>query len=49
MEERDLLKEALRKKIAEGFESQRLGERVDGEAGFDRLEAELDALEERDS
>jgi hypothetical protein len=45
-EERDLRKEEIRKKIAEGLESQRLGRLVDGEAVFDRLEAELGALDE---
>ena len=45
MEERDLRKEEIRKLIAEGLESQRRGDLVDGEAEFDRWEAELDALE----
>lgn len=49
MEERDLRKEEIRKQIAKGLESQRLGKLVDGEAVFDRLEAELDALPARDS
>lgn len=49
MEERDLRKEEIRKQIAKGLESQRLGKLTDGEAVFDRLEAELDALPERDS
>jgi antitoxin ParD1/3/4 len=49
MEERDLRKEEIRKKIAEGLESQRLGRLVDGEVVFDRLEAELDALDEHGS
>ena len=40
----DLRKTELREKIAEGFESLRRGEGVDGEAVFDRLEAELDAM-----
>ena len=51
LEERDFLSERrrrdLRKKIADGLESLRRGESVDGEAVFDRLEAELDALERR--
>ncbi len=49
MEERDLRKEEFRKKIAEGLESQRLGRLVDGEAVFDRLEAELDELDKHGS
>lgn len=49
MEERDLRKEEIRKQIAKGIESQRLGKLVDGEAVFDRLEAELDDLPERES
>lgn len=49
MEERDLRKEEIRKQIAKGLESQRQGKLADGEAVFDRLEAELDALPERDS
>ena len=49
MEERDLRKEEIRKRIAQSLESQHLGKLVDGEAVFDRLEAELDALSERDS
>lgn len=39
MEERDLRKEDIRKRIAQGLDSQRLGRLVDGEAVFDRLEA----------
>ena len=42
----DLRKIELREKIAEGFESLRRGEGVDGEAVFDRLEAQLDAMED---
>ncbi len=49
MEERDLRKEAIRQQIAQSLGSQRLGKLVDGEAVFDRLEAELDALPDRDS
>lgn len=49
MEERDLRNEEIRKQITKGLESQRLGQLVDGEAVFDRLEAELDALPERRS
>lgn len=49
MEERDLRREEIRKQIAQSLESQRLGKLVDGEAVFDRLEAELDALLERDA
>ena len=49
LEERDALlasrKGELKKKIAEGMESRSGGEGVDGEAVFDRLEAELDAAE----
>ena len=47
MEDRDLRREEIRKKIAQSLDSQRLGKLVDGEAVFDRLEAELDALEDR--
>ncbi|MGH2458935.1 MAG: type II toxin-antitoxin system ParD family antitoxin [Chloroflexota bacterium] len=47
MEERDQHKAEVRKLIAEGLESQRRGNLVDGETEFDRLEAELDALEAR--
>ena len=45
MEERDQRKAEIRKMIAQGLESQRQGDMVDGEAVFDRLEVELDALE----
>ena len=51
LEERDhimkLRREELRKKISLGLESLRRGEGVDGEEVFDRLEAELDAMEKR--
>ena len=40
-----LRKEEIRRQIAEGLQSLRLGKGVDGEAVFDRIEAELDALE----
>jgi len=46
MEERDLRKDEIRKKIAQSLDSQRLGRLVDGEAVFTRLEAELEALDE---
>jgi antitoxin ParD1/3/4 len=49
MEERDLRKQEIRRKILEGLDSQRLGQLLDGEAVFDRLEAELDELEARGS
>ncbi len=49
MEERDLRKEEIRKLVAQSLQSQRQGKLVDGEAVFDRLEAELNALQERDS
>ncbi|HEY8744988.1 MAG TPA: type II toxin-antitoxin system ParD family antitoxin [Chloroflexota bacterium] len=45
MEERDLCKQELRQRLARSLESQRQGKLVDGEAVFDRLEAELDALD----
>lgn len=49
MEERDrmlvLRKDIIRKKIDEGLQSLRRGEGVDGDAVFDRIEAELDTLE----
>jgi antitoxin ParD1/3/4 len=51
LEERDvrikLGREDLRKKVTEGIDSLRRGEGVDGEQVFDRLEAELDAIEQR--
>ena len=50
MEERDQIKalsrEEIRRKIAEGLESQRLGRLEDGEAVFARIEAELDKRDE---
>jgi|SRR5947208_12710586 antitoxin ParD1/3/4 len=50
MEQRDeflaLRKEEVRQKIDEGLDSLARGEGVDGEAVFDRIEAELDALEQ---
>lgn len=49
LEERDelkaLRKEEIKKKIADGLESLRRGQGLDGEATFDRMEAELDELE----
>ncbi len=49
MEERDqivtLRKQEIRRKIALGLKSLRKGKGVDGEAVFDRIEAELEALE----
>ena len=49
MEERDqmilLRKGEIQQKIAEGLQSLRSGKGVDGEAVFDRIEAELDTLE----
>jgi antitoxin ParD1/3/4 len=49
MEERDqmlvLRKDEIREKISAGLESLRRGEGVDGDAVFDRIEAELEALE----
>jgi antitoxin ParD1/3/4 len=41
----DLHKDEIRKKIAAGMTSLRAGRSVDGEAVFDRLEAELGAAE----
>ena len=53
MEERDqmqdLHKDEIRKKIATGMASLRAGRSTDGEAVFDRLEAELDAADRRGS
>jgi antitoxin ParD1/3/4 len=50
MEQRDefvaLRKEETRRKISEGLESLRRGEAMDGEAVFDRIEAELDAVDQ---
>ena len=50
MEQRDeflaLRKDEVRRKISEGLDSLRRGEGVDGEAVFDRIEAELDTLDE---
>lgn len=49
MNERDqilvLQKDEIEKIIGEGLESLRAGKRVDGDAVFDRIEVELDALE----
>ena len=49
LEERDQLlllqKEEVGRKIDEGLESLRAGKGVDGEAVFDRIEAELDSVE----
>ena len=49
VEEQNLLlllrKDEIRKDIAEGLQSLRLGRGVDGEAVFDRIEAELDLPE----
>jgi len=51
MEERDeflnLQKSEIRKKIARGVRSLRAGKRVDGEAVFDRIQAELTSLERK--
>ena len=53
LEERDrvqaLHSDELRQKIAEGLESLRLGNSVDGEDVFDCIEAEFDELERRES
>ena len=49
MEERDLHRGEIRKKITQSLDSQRLGRLVDGEAVFDRLEAELDVVSEHGS
>ena len=43
----DLKGQELRGKIREGLDSLHRGEGVDGETVFDRLEAELDATEQR--
>ncbi len=49
MEERDQLlaarKDEIRKEIADGLQSLHHGKGVDGEAVFDRIEAEIDTLE----
>ena len=42
MEERDLAKAEIRKKIAAGMESLRQGKGTDGDEFFDQMEAELD-------
>jgi antitoxin ParD1/3/4 len=42
---RDLRREEFRKQVAAGLESLRRGEGIDGEEVFDRLEAEIDAME----
>ena len=51
MEERDqivaLRKEEIRKKISQGLKSLRLGKGVGGEAVFERIEAELEALDRK--
>jgi len=49
MVERDLRKEEIRKRIEQSLDSQRLGKLVDGEAVFDRLEADLDPVDGRQS
>jgi len=53
LEERDQLRamhrEELQQSIAQGLESLRVGKSVDGEAVFDRIEAELDELERRNT
>jgi Arc/MetJ-type ribon-helix-helix transcriptional regulator len=49
MEERDLRKTEIRKRIAQSLDSQRLGKLVDGEVVFDRIESELDAIVEHGS
>jgi len=53
LEERDRLQalhsDELRQKIAEGLESLRLGNNVDGEDVFNCIEAEFDELERRES
>ena len=43
MEERDLIKMEIRKKIAAGVKSASAGHLEDGDAFFDQMEAELDA------
>ena len=45
MQAHDRRKQEIREKIAKALISQRMGRLVDGEVVFDRLEAELDALE----
>ncbi|HXB68264.1 MAG TPA: type II toxin-antitoxin system ParD family antitoxin [Candidatus Acidoferrales bacterium] len=49
MEERDQIpvarKHQFQNKIADGLQSLRLGKGVDGEAVFDRIEAEIETLE----
>ena len=49
MPERDQLKlirrDEIRKKVSQGLASLRAGKRVNGDAVFRRLEAELDALD----
>jgi antitoxin ParD1/3/4 len=47
MQERDQQRVEIRDKIARARVSQRMGRLVDGEAVFDRLELELDALEDQ--
>ena len=42
MNEYDLAREEVRKKIAEGLESLRMGKGVDGETFFAQMESELD-------
>ncbi|GLI91660.1 type II toxin-antitoxin system ParD family antitoxin [Methylocystis echinoides] len=53
LEERDQLeasrKDEIRAKVAAGMASLRAGDSVDGEAFFDRLEAELEAQDRRGS
>jgi len=53
LEERDRLeawrKDEIRQQIAAGLASLRAGKGEDGEAAFDRLEAEIDAEERRET
>lgn len=46
MEERDRRNDDLRDQLLHALETQRRGDLLDGEAIFDRLEAELEALDD---
>jgi antitoxin ParD1/3/4 len=46
MEERDVRKEEIRRRIAQSLASQQAGRMTDGDAVFERIEAELNALDD---
>ncbi len=46
MEERDIRKDEIRRRIAQSLDSQQAGRMTDGDAVFERIEAELNALDD---